>query len=116
MTKDPQEQQDEFNASLLRALETPPQIVAPQDFAARVMARIPQEPKTRQRFANVVSTAPGYGRKAIFGALAVLVAIMFVVTPAAGTSRVWMTLELVLLAQLGIFVLWLGFSRRNSRL
>lgn len=116
MTKDTQDPHDEFNAALLRALETPPQIVVPQDFAARVMARIPQEPKARQRFTNAASTAPGYGRKAIFGALAVLVAIMFLVTPAAGTSRIWMTLELVLLAQLGIFVLWLGLSRHDSRL
>lgn len=113
MTKDAQ---DEFNAALLRALETPPQIVAPQDFAARVMACVPQEPKARHRFTNASFTAPGYGRKAIFGALAVLVAIMFAVTPVAGTSRIWMTLELVLLAQLGVFVLWLGFSRRDSRL
>lgn len=115
MTKEAQDPQDEFNATLLRALETPPQIVAPQDFAARVMGRIPQTAKPRTRFANTVLTATDYGRKAIFGALGLLLVLMLAITPATRTSSTWMIFQLVLLVQFSVLVLWLGFGRRYSR-
>ncbi|MEZ2346082.1 hypothetical protein [Terriglobus sp. RCC_193] len=116
MTNDAQDTQDERNTALVRALETSPQITAPQDFATRVMARVPQKPQPYQRFANAVFTAPDYGRKAIFAALVVLVVLMFALTPAAaGKPNTWTTIQLVLLLQLSVFVLWLGFSRRSSR-
>jgi hypothetical protein len=110
------EQQDKFTAALLQALETPPQVNVPSDFTARMMARIPQREQPRSRFANAVITAPSYGRKATVVALVVLVVLMFAFTPAAaGKPNTWTTIELVLLIQLSVFVLWLGFSRRDSR-
>lgn len=115
MTTPTQDTQDEFSAAVLRALETPPQIAAPQDFAARVMGRIPQVAKPRPRFANAVLTAPDYGRKAIFVALGLLLALMLVITPATRTSSTWMTFQMVLLTQFGVLVLWLGFGGRFSR-
>ena len=112
---EPHEPQDKLTAALLQALETAPQVSVPSDFTARLMARIPQQPRPRRRFADAVITAPSYGRKAIFGALIVLTILMFAFTPAAGTSRTWMTMELVLLVQFSAFVLWLGFGERYSQ-
>jgi len=114
MTKDAQDPQDEFNVALLRALEASPQIAAPKDFAARVMARVPQESKPRQRFANAVFTAPEYGRRAIFVALGLLLVLMLAISPATRTSSTWMTFQMVLLAQFGVLVLWLGFRSHSS--
>lgn len=115
MTKDMQEPQDAFNAALLHTLETPPQIIAPKDFAARVMAQIPQQPQARSRFADATFPATSYGRKAIFVGLGLLLALMLVITPATRTSSTWMTFQMVLLAQFSIFVLWLGFGKAHSR-
>lgn len=111
------EPQDKLTAALLQTLETAPEITVPSDFTARMMARIPQQQTApRRHFADAVIKAPSYGRKAIFGALVVLVVLMFAFTPIARTSyNSWTTIELVLLAQLSVFVLWLGFSKRYSQ-
>lgn len=108
-------QQDKLTATLLQALETPPPVTVPSDFTARMLARIPQQPAPRRRFADAVIPAPSYGRKATIGALIVIVALMFAFTPAAGRSNTWTGIELVLLVQLSAFVLWLGFGKRYSQ-
>ncbi len=114
--KETLEPQDKLTAALLQALETPPLVSVPGDFTTRMMARIPQHDPPRSRFANAVITAPSYGRKAIIAALVVLVVLMFAFTPVASTSHnTWTTVELVLLAQFSVFVLWLGFGKRYSQ-
>jgi len=110
------EQQDKLSAALLQSLETAPEVHVPTDFTARMMARIPQHKAPHRRFANAVIKAPNYGRKALFGALIVLVVLMFAFTPIARTSyNSWTTIELVLLAQFSVFVLWFSFGKRYSQ-
>ncbi|MEK6397510.1 MAG: hypothetical protein V4734_05440 [Terriglobus sp.] len=110
------EQQDKLTEALLQALDTAPEVSVPSDFTARMMVRIPQQEAPRRRFADAAIKAPSYGRKAIFGALVVLVVLMFAFTPVARTSyNSWTTIEFVLLTQFSIFVLWLSFGKRYSQ-
>ena len=108
------EPQDNFTAALLHALETSPDVSVPSDFTARMMARLPQHPKPRSRYSDAVITTPGYGRKALIGAVALLVVLLAISAtfPASNASRIF---QFVLLGQACVYALWLCFGSRYLR-
>ncbi len=109
MTDHLQEHQDETMTGLIRALEIVPSVDVPDNFTARVMARIPQkQSRVNLRYARAL--APRYGRTMAFVSLGVLVAAMLLVTYFTGASGSWSALQFVLLLQLAAYVMWISFA------
>jgi hypothetical protein len=83
------------------ALEAPPQLLIPPDFAARVAAQMP--PRT-----PVTLTPRGYGRNAAMICMGVLLALIFVFAHRAGASPLWTSMEWVFCAQFALVAVWLA--------
>jgi hypothetical protein len=96
----------EFEAAVTRALEQPPEVAVPVDFAARVKAALPAQPKARaRRFAG-----RSLGQTAATVAAVGLVVALCVLAPHVRPSfdSVAFDMEMVLLVELAAVVAWLG--------
>jgi hypothetical protein len=107
MTED-QRMQDEkaLEAEIVRVLEQKPVVAAPVDFAARVRAALPPEPKVKAgRFAG-----RSLGRMVGGVAAVALVVALCVLAPHARPSfeSLAFDLEMVLLLELAGVAIWLG--------
>lgn len=101
--------------AIVRMLERAPRIAVPEDFAARVMARVPVR--------SGVSAAAGlmpevrgtrYGLRLLVVMLVVMLVAMFAVAPWVHVQDVWgVTLEMLLGAQFLGGAVWL--SGRGTR-
>jgi hypothetical protein len=96
-----------------QALERVPAIRISEDFAARVVARLPQPPVAplgslaRLRQTSLRQTRYGYG--AIVASLLVLLVALAVVAPrTAGHGVFWVVMECVLCGQFVALAAWLG--------
>jgi hypothetical protein len=96
--------EDTMEARITAALERPPLVTVPADFAARVRASLPAKPvRTRLRLGRIVA----------LGGTIVLTMALFVVAPHAAPSGVLgvasfgFDMELLLLAELGGVAWWL---------
>ena len=98
---------------IMQALERPPEIAVPNDFAARVMARVPQQPRRRYVLRQALQTEARLGRKLAFVAMLILVAGMILLAPHTSASETWLLLQGVLFAQLVALLLWLGISYKR---
>lgn len=98
---------------LIQALEAPPSVPVPDDFSARVMARVPLQRQRRYVLRQSLQKEAHVGRSLVFVALLVLVAAMLVLAPHTTGSETWMVLQGVLFIQLVALVLWIGISYRR---
>ena len=104
---------------IVHALEAAPHVEVPDDFAARLMARLPAQPLTppRRRF---VPEQPWHaqvrvGRTFTAVALVVLLAGMLLAAPRTTGSVEWLLLQSLLFAQFAALLLWLGWSYKQLR-
>jgi hypothetical protein len=96
---------NEFEAGITRALDRKPEVVVPADFAARVRAALPAQPKVR--------TERSVGRIAAGVATVGLVLALCVLAPHArpGVQNMAFALEMVLVVELVGVAAWLGMRR-----
>ncbi len=97
---------------IVQALETAPHVPMPDDFTARVMARVPRQ---RQRHYVLLQSLreTHVGRSLAFAALLTLVAGMCLLAPYTTGSEVWLLVQGVLFAQLTGLLLWMGISYKR---
>jgi hypothetical protein len=102
---------DPLMTEITAALETAPDMHIPSDFAARVMARIPQK-KTHRIVVPALPPAR-YGQFASVLGMVLIVAAMLYLAPQTRSSLTWQLLQGLLLAQLVCLVLWFGHLRQT---
>jgi hypothetical protein len=97
-----------LEAAITRALEEPPSVVVPMDFAARVRASLPARARVRVR--------RSVGRIAAAAAAAGLVVALYWLAPHARASfgSVAFDVEMVMLMELAGVVAWLGTRRSDG--
>ena len=100
--------QDELMEGITGALETPPAATVPDDFTARLMARLP--PTRRHFVLPELPVRPQYGLIATSAGIVLLLIAMAFAAVFAQTSPV---LETVLFCQFCGLTLWLAVSRRR---
>jgi hypothetical protein len=98
-----------LDISIDHVLAQQPPVAIPANFAARVAAQaaaLPQRKPARQA---------RYGRIAVFAAASLLLVALFALAPFAGSSptSAGFLAEMVVLAQLGGLVYWLGRTPRE---
>jgi hypothetical protein len=99
---------NEFEDAITRALDRKPEVAVPADFAAKVRASLPAQPKVRAQRSVGQITA---------GVAAVgLVLALWVLAPHARPSfgSVAFDLEMVLVVELMGVVTWLGMRRSDG--
>ncbi len=103
--------QDKLMLRITASLERRPVVNVPEDFAARVMARVPARP-VRARMPMMV-VRQRYGVMALRAAVVVLLVTMLVIAAVFGRSSSWSLLELTCLVEMAGLVLWMGLGRRR---
>ena len=108
--RDLQREEDE---RITRVLEELPAVGVPKDFAARVMAQLPE-----RKFARVPADAwnvrrTHYGRNAMLLFAALLCALLVAGAVMRGDGRAWQLAEALALLQLVAIVLWWGLGWRT---
>jgi hypothetical protein len=103
-------EQDHMMQQITAALEAKPSMVAPADFSARLMARLPQKPAPQ--VLPVMPQRSSYGRIVMLAMLAVMMAAMVFAASIFGHSTAWTIAEDVLFLQFGALTLWFVLSRR----
>ncbi len=101
--------EDDAEEQLVRALEKAPAVPIPDDFAARVMARIPHQPR-RGYVLRGSFRKSRLGSLLLLMAMLVLVAGMLLAAPYTKDSSTWLILQGLLFAQLAALLLWVGLS------
>ncbi len=98
---------------IVKVLESAPDVTVPDDFAARLMVRVPRQ--TARRFVLLQSpqTESHVGRSLALAALLVLVAGMLLLAPHTAGSEVWLLLQGLLFVQLAALLLWMGISYKR---
>ncbi len=96
---------------ITRALERPPTVAVPADFAARVMARVPER-KVARVPAGWFVRRTHYGRNALLAGAALLCCLLLLVAAASNGGRAWWLTEWIALGQLGVITVWWGLARR----
>jgi hypothetical protein len=110
MTNRVEETKDDvvLDAAITRALEQQPRVVIPADFAARVRASLPAQPKMRERrsVARIAATA----------AVAGLIVGLYWLAPHARPSfeSVAFDMELLMLCELAGVAAWLSMRRDDA--
>jgi hypothetical protein len=99
---------NEFEAAMARALDRKPEVAVPVDFAARVRASLPAQPKVKAR--------RSVGREVGIVAVAGLVLALCVLAPHTRPSleSVAFDLEMVLVVELMGVAAWLGTRRSDG--
>ena len=99
---------NEFEAGITRALDRKPEVAVPADFAAKVRAALPAQPKVR--------TQRSVGRIAAGVAAVGLVLALCVLAPHArpGVQNMAFALEMVLVVELVGVAAWLGMRRSDG--
>jgi hypothetical protein len=99
---------NEFEAAITRALDRKPEVMVPADFAAKVRASLPVQPKVR--------TQRSAGRTAAGVATVGLVLALCWLAPHArpGIQNMAFGLEMVLVVELMGVAAWLGMRRSDG--
>ncbi len=98
----------ELEAAITRALDRRPEIAVPADFAARVRAALPAQPKVRAR-RSVGQTA------AVAGAAVLMVGLCWLAPHARPNfASVAFDLEMLLVVELAAVAAWLGTRRLDG--
>lgn len=110
MTNRVEEMKDEvaLEAAITQALERQPEVVVPMDFAARVRASLPPQPKVRTRRSA--------GRIAGTAAVAGLIVGLCWLAPHAQPSfeSIAFDMEMLMLAELAGVAAWLAMRRHDA--
>lgn len=111
---DTQPSQEELELKrLVRMLEAAPEITVPDDFASRVMQKIPQVPARRYVLRRPLPASSRYGRAAVVCALLILVAAMALLAPRSSGSPTWLLIQALLFVQLCGLLVWVGVGARR---
>lgn len=113
MTDAQQKTNDSQMSAITSALEAKPDVPVPDDFAARMMARLPEGQTHRLSVPVSVTSGSQFGRLAAYVSLVLLLAGMAVLAPRAQDSAVWLSLQGLLFLQFCALLLWAGMSRRR---
>ena len=98
---------------IVQALETAPDVAMPDNFAARVIARVPRQPQRRFVLRQAMQTEARIGRRLALAALVLLVGSMLLLAPHTAGSEIWLLLQAVLFTQLVALLLWMGISYKR---
>ncbi len=93
---------------LSSALETAPAITAPDDFALRVMQRLPASPARVGRIPVGAVASPGIGRRVVFAAVFALIVAMLGIALYAHGGVASTAVEWSLAAELIVLGVWMG--------
>jgi hypothetical protein len=96
---------------ITRALEQAPAVVVPAEFAARVMARLPER-KVARVPAGWIVRRTHYGRNSMLGGAVLLCCLLVAAAVASHGDAVWRVAEWTALAQLAGIALWCGLAWR----
>ena len=108
--------QREEDDRITRALEQAPAVTVPVEFAARVMAQLPERKVARAYdWSGLFVRRTHYGRNAMLAAAAVLCCLLVVAGLASrgSSDAVWRITEWIVLAQLAGIALWWGLAWRT---
>ena len=100
---------------MVQALEAAPDVPVPDDFAARLMARVPVQRQRRYVLRQPWKVQPRVGRTLAAAALVLLLAGMVIAAPRTTGSTEWLLLQSLLFAQFAALLLWLGWSYKQLR-
>ena len=99
---------------ITRVLEQAPTVAVPADFAARLMAQLPERKVARVPVGFFVRRTH-YGRNAMLAAAALLCCLLVVGAIVSNHGGIaWQAAEWVVLAQLGGIALWYGLAWRRA--
>ena len=115
MTQGPDLQRIEEDR-MTRALEQAPAVAVPADFAARLMARLPERKAARVSAGSEwFVRRTHYGRNAMLAGAVLLCCLLVVAAAASNRGGVaWEMAEWIALAQLGGIALWRGLAWRRA--
>jgi hypothetical protein len=107
--------QREEEDRITRALEQAPAVAVPAEFAARVMAQLPERKVARaSEWSGMFVRRTHYGRNAMLAGAAVLCCLLVVAAAASNHGGVaWEAIEWMVLAQLAGIALWWGLAWRT---
>jgi hypothetical protein len=108
--------QREEEDRITRALEQAPAVAVPAEFAARVMAQLPERKVARaSEWSGMFVRRTHYGRNAMLAGAAVLCCLLVVAAAASRGSgdAAWRIAEWMVLAQLAGIALWWGLAWRT---
>lgn len=97
---------------ITRVLEQAPAVTVPADFAARVMAQLPERKAARVR-AGFEMRRTHYGRNAMLAGAALLCCLLMAGAIASKGGAAWWLAEWTALAQLAGITLWCGLAWRT---
>ena len=106
------ERQDPVMQQITDALEARPAVQVPDDFAARLMARVPQQQQRKLRVPALMAPSH-YGHIALVAGIMLVLAGTIAVAPLTRTSPLWFGLQFLLLTQLVAFVILFGKTRHS---
>jgi hypothetical protein len=98
---------------ITRALEQAPAVAVPANFAARVMAELPER-KVVQVSAGFSLRRTHYGRNAMLAGAALLCCLLVAAAVASNGDTAWRLAEWTALAQLAGIALWCGLAWRTG--
>lgn len=96
-----------------RALERAPAVTVPADFAARVMAQLPERKVRPAREAGWFPRRTHYGRNAMLAGAVLLCCLLLAGAVASRGDAAWRVAEWTALAQLAGIALWWGLAWRT---
>ena len=100
---------------IVQALEAAPRVAVPDDFAVRLMARVPAQRQPRYVLRRPWMMQPRVGRTLAAAALVLLLAGMVIAAPRTTGSGEWLLLQSLLFAQFAALLLWLSWSYKQLR-
>ncbi|MGA7158963.1 MAG: hypothetical protein WBY53_19110 [Acidobacteriaceae bacterium] len=98
---------NEFEAAITRALERQPEVAVPADFAARVRAALPAQPKVQARRSVSQTTAT------VAVVAMVLALCMLAPHVRPSVSSLGFDLEMLMVVELAGVAAWLGMRRES---
>jgi hypothetical protein len=98
---------------IVRALEQAPAVTVPAEFAARVMAHVPERKVVRVPADGFFVRRTHYGRNAMLAG-AVVLCCLLVAAVASNGGTAWRVAEWTSLAQLAGIALWCGLAWRTT--
>jgi hypothetical protein len=114
MIPGPQDDAHALEMRIVHALEQPPQVRIPQDFAARVTAAIPPRAVRLRQLrlqAQIPARRVGYTVAAVCMVAAAIA--MLALAPHADQKTLYLTLECLLASQFCLLAAWLALPRND---
>jgi hypothetical protein len=104
---------DPLMTDITTVLEVPPQVAVPQDFSARLMARLPQQPHKRYRIPDGMPARAQYGRITTLASVGLLLMAMLLVGLLTQPSLARTLMQTTLFVQFCAVLLWMALGWRK---